>query len=455
MVGCDGARSDVRRALGRALHGDSANQAWGVMDVLAVTDFPDIRLKALIQSANEGSVLVIPREGGYLVRLYVELDKLDADERVAEPQHHRRRSDRGGAADPAAVHAEVKEVAWWSVYEIGQRLCDKFDDVPADEIETRCPACFIAGDACHTHSPKAGQGMNVSMQDASISAGSSLPCCAADARRAPADLFGGTAGDRQGADRLRSRIGTNLQCATQEARRRNGEGVEPAETQSYFVRHGRYTAGTATRYRPSILTGPSDAYQHLAKDLSSACAFIPRRLSGWRMPSRFSWATRSRRMDAGASSLCGRGRSGCPALRHPNALRFSRRSHPITVRKYTPAERTSTRSSMSAQSSSRTIVTLAIDDYARVPSPRKGRFGLCDYEKMFCADLKGGNDIFDMRGIDRESGCMVVVRPDQYVAHALSDPRRRPKFLPSSQISCFRCSDAINRADRYFASGHA
>ncbi len=25
---------------------------------------------------------------------------------------------------------------------------------------------FIAGDACHTHSPKAGQGMNVSMQDA-------------------------------------------------------------------------------------------------------------------------------------------------------------------------------------------------------------------------------------------------------------------------------------------------
>ena len=27
------------------------------------------------------------------------------------------------------------------------------------------PRVFIAGDACHTHSPKAGQGMNVSMQD--------------------------------------------------------------------------------------------------------------------------------------------------------------------------------------------------------------------------------------------------------------------------------------------------
>lgn len=51
--------------------------------------------------------------------------------------------------------------------------------------------------------------------------------------------------------------------------------------------------------------------------------------------------------------------------------------------------------------------------------PRKGRFGLRDYEKMFCPDLKSGNDIFDMRRIDRARGCMVIVRPDQYVAHVL------------------------------------
>ena len=38
---------------------------------------------------------------------------------------------------------------------------------------------------------------------------------------------------------------------------------------------------------------------------------------------------------------------------------------------------------------------------------------------MFCADIKSGNDIFAMRGIDREAGCLVVVRPDQYVAHVL------------------------------------
>jgi len=51
--------------------------------------------------------------------------------------------------------------------------------------------------------------------------------------------------------------------------------------------------------------------------------------------------------------------------------------------------------------------------------PRKGRFGLIDYEKMFCPDLRSGQDIFAMRGIDRAKGCMVVVRPDQYVAQVL------------------------------------
>ena len=54
--------------------------------------------------------------------------------------------------------------------------------------------------------------------------------------------------------------------------------------------------------------------------------------------------------------------------------------------------------------------------HASVPLPTKGRYGLRDYEKIFCPDLKSSNDIFDMRGIDRDRGCVVVVRPDQYVA---------------------------------------
>lgn len=59
---------------------------------------------------------------------------------------------------------------------------------------------------------------------------------------------------------------------------------------------------------------------------------------------------------------------------------------------------------------------MSTDEIPPILQPRKGRFRLVDYEKIFCADR---GDIFDLRGIDRAAGCMVLVRPDQYVAHVL------------------------------------
>ena len=50
--------------------------------------------------------------------------------------------------------------------------------------------------------------------------------------------------------------------------------------------------------------------------------------------------------------------------------------------------------------------------------PRKGTLGLHDYEKVFAPDIKA-IDIFDLRGVDRASGALVIVRPDQYIAHVL------------------------------------
>ncbi|HRP99358.1 MAG TPA: 3-hydroxybenzoate 4-monooxygenase, partial [Terrimesophilobacter sp.] len=59
-------------------------------------------------------------------------------------------------------------------------------------------------------------------------------------------------------------------------------------------------------------------------------------------------------------------------------------------------------------------------DLGRVPDiflPRVGDYGLIDYEKVYAADPRRG-DIFEERDIDR-AGCVVIVRPDQYVAHIL------------------------------------
>jgi len=411
LVGCDGARSAVRKSIGRALHGDSANHAWGVMDVLAVTDFPDVRVKSLIQSANDGSSIIIPREGGYLFRLYIELDKLDAGERI---------SNRNVTADDLIAAArrilkphtlDVKEVAWWSVYEIGQRLCDKFDDVPQEDVAKRLPRVFIAGDACHTHSPKAGQGMNVSMQDG-FNLGWKLASVLR--KRCAPHLLHTYSAERQAI--AKDLIDFDREWAAMLA---SSKGFDAAETQRYFVRHGRYTAGTAARYRPSILTGEA-TWQHLAEGLTIGMRFHsapviriadakPVHLGHavkadgrWRIFA-FAGAQDPAAYNSGIRALCA----------------FLSQAHESPVTKYTPADE-----DIDAVFDVRAVFQQSHHDLAveAMPSlllPRKGRYGLCDYEKMFCSDLKSRNDIFTMRGIDREQGCMVLVRPDQYVAHVL------------------------------------
>ena len=148
VVGCDGARSATRAAIGRELVGDATDESWGVMDVLAVTDFPDIRVKCAINSAEHGNVLIIPREGGYLVRLYIELDAVgELDNRSVTPERLAEVANR--ILHPYTI--EIEDVGWWSVYEIGQRLCDRFDDV---RTAGGLPRVFIAGDACHTPAPR-------------------------------------------------------------------------------------------------------------------------------------------------------------------------------------------------------------------------------------------------------------------------------------------------------------
>ncbi|RXG86439.1 3-hydroxybenzoate 4-monooxygenase [Bradyrhizobium zhanjiangense] len=414
VVGCDGARSTVRKAIGRELHGDSANHAWGVMDVLAVTNFPDIRFKALIQSAKDGSLLIIPREGGYMVRLYVELAKLDIGERVAN---------RNITADDVIAKAqrilkphtlEVKEIAWWSVYEIGQRLTDKFDDVPEADVAARLPRIFIAGDACHTHSPKAGQGMNVSMQDA-FNLGWKL-AAVLRGQCAPSLLHSYSAERQAVAKEL---IDFDREWAGILASAAKAGGADAAKTQDYFVRHGRYTAGTATHYRPSLLTGTA-AHQHLAQGLVIGKRFHSApviRLADAKPVHLGHAAQADGRFRIYAFSPAEDPAAGGSAIRALCNFLTEARESPI--RRYTPAG-----ADIDSVIDLRAVFQqdhreLAVEAMPSLLLPRKGRYGLIDYEKMFCPDLKSGHDVFAMRGIDRKAGCMVVVRPDQYVANVL------------------------------------
>jgi len=418
VVGCDGSRSATRTAIGRELTGDATNQSWGVMDALAVTDFPDIRVKCVISSAKQGNILIIPREGGYLARIYIELDEVTAREMI---------DSRSVTPEKLAVVAnrilhpytiEVKDVGWWSVYQIGQRLCDKFDDVPVQEMPTRLPRVFIAGDACHTHSAKAGQGMNVSMADA-WNLGWKLACVLRG--RAKAELLHTYSEERQAIAKqlidFDREFSDMFRARTPQSDDADADGEDAEKFKQYFVAQGRFTAGVATRYAPSMITAEA-AFQHLAE--------------GFPVGMRFHSAPVVRLADAkpvhlghvaradGAWRLYIFADASDPTSESSHAWKLCEflTSDASPLARFTPA---------GAEPDSvidvRAIFQqhhrdLAVDKMPSVLLPRKGKFGLIDYEKMFCPD-PNADDIFGLRGVNREMGCMVVVRPDQYVSHVL------------------------------------
>ncbi|GBE89458.1 Phenol hydroxylase [Sparassis crispa] len=159
VLGADGAHSWVRRNFGIEMEGEQTDYIWGVVDLVPDTDFPDIRNRCAIHSHN-GSCMIIPREGDR-VRLYIQL----TDKDMVDPASGRVDKNRMGPKELLAVAQKSmhpfristsQDVHWWTLYIIGQRVATQYS------VHERV---FIAGDACHTHSPKAGQGMNASMND--------------------------------------------------------------------------------------------------------------------------------------------------------------------------------------------------------------------------------------------------------------------------------------------------
>jgi len=115
---------------------------------------PDLWSKVIVRSEIEGSILCIPRERN-MTRLYIELNsgqKGRVDKDIVGQEYVMQKA--RDILKPFRL--EWKSIEWFGNYHIGQRVANHFSTPHG---------AFIAGDAAHTHSPKAAQGMNVSMHD--------------------------------------------------------------------------------------------------------------------------------------------------------------------------------------------------------------------------------------------------------------------------------------------------
>lgn len=402
VIGGDGAHSRVRKAIGATHQGNVSYHAWGVVDMVAHTDFPDIRTKCIITSPR-GSILHIPREGGYLFRSYVDLGEVAADD-----DHQVRKTPldeiiRRANEIVAPYRIEPAHVAWWSVYEVGHRVTDRFDDVRDRQDPQAHPRVFIAGDACHTHSAKAGQGMNVSMQDswnigwklAQVLRGYSSPALLrtynAERQQIAQDLIDF---DLTWSGRMAG--GTP-----------DGESIE-----DFYVRTAEFPAGFMTQYPPSSIVS-GQAVQELA--------------TGYPLGKRFRSAVAVRRCDGVPLQIGhehtadGRWRvyvfadAAAPSTRSAvdEFAQWWAQSPDSPLLMHTrPGDEPATLFDLKViyQQPHRDF---EVTDASSAFRPPTGPFKLEDWNQVWAALPE--QDVFDLRGISR-AGAVVVVRPDMYVA---------------------------------------
>lgn len=430
MIGCDGAHSWTRRQLGFQMQGEQTDFIWGVLDIVPITSFPDIRIRCAIHSAESGSIMIIPRENK-LVRLYIQLNEVNSatqqlDRSTITPEILLKAAQKIMSPYDLAYHY----CDWWTAYQIGQRVGNSFSC--DDRI-------FLAGDAVHTHSPKAGQGMNVSMQDTynlgwkiglvvkGLAKRSILRTYQSERRRIAQDLIA--------SDQRFSRLfsGRPAKDAADTA------GISMAEFKNAFKKGNMFVSGLAVDYGASILIAkPGDSSDQgdgteVGPKVNGIDKVVGKQdlasniILGMRFPSFQVLNQSDARPWHFAQFLKSDGRFRIVVF--GGNLKDKKQWKRLegfgellakpdsVIRRFTPSAKPidSTIEILVIHSAPRQEVELL--DLHGIFHPFDEKRGW-DYEKVFVDDVsyhEGHGEAYKNYGVDKERGCVVIVRPDQYV----------------------------------------
>lgn len=153
LIGADGGRSSVRRLMDIPFEGSSSEDQWVRVDGVIETDLPKPRTYCAIESPTHGNVLWAALDHGATRIGYA----FTPERRKAYEVFDEEAAVKEAIASVKPFSLKFKQVDWWTIYVVGQRIARNF-------LVKDC--VFLAGDACHTHSSGAAQGMNTGMHDA-------------------------------------------------------------------------------------------------------------------------------------------------------------------------------------------------------------------------------------------------------------------------------------------------
>ncbi len=149
LVGCDGAKSYVRHALGLEFEGSTFERLFYVADVKIDWSFPhDSLYICLAQNTITAFFPMVGENRFRIIGTFPENEERREGEVLYEEIEKQIRAD-------TKLNLDISEVNWFSVYRVHSRRVNNFAS----------GRCFVAGDSAHIHTPAGGQGMNTGIQD--------------------------------------------------------------------------------------------------------------------------------------------------------------------------------------------------------------------------------------------------------------------------------------------------